>query len=198
MKKIDFSYMRDWLITLAITTLAWDFIGSGFFLVVARFLFKEQADQFLFFGILGMLAFCIALAIKSYTLSLEKNSKRVPVSLAMPIFNLIIAFVIYILIYIISKCNYIAGPVSHAFVTVFWGNGVDMSFVHDITIAQYLSVFIPQALLYVGVSFGAYVLAKYKQDNHNEVLKRLRAEDSQKKEVDPIEAALKNGLGNRK
>ena len=54
MKKIDFSYMRDWLITLAITTLAWDFIGSGFFLVVARFLFKEQADQFLFFGILGM------------------------------------------------------------------------------------------------------------------------------------------------
>ena len=198
MKKIDFSYMRDWLITLAITTLAWDFIGSGFFLVVARFLFKEQADQFLFFGILGMLVFCVVLAIKSYTLSLEKNSKRIPVSLAMPIFNLMIAFVIYVLIFVISKCNYVTGPVSHAFVTVFWGNGVDMSFVHDITIAQYLSVFIPQALLYVGVSFGAYVLAKYKQDNHNEVLKRLRAEDSQKKEVDPIEAALKNGLGNRK
>lgn len=198
MKKLDFSYMRDWLITLAITTLAWDFIGSGFIITVARFLFKEQADQFLFFGILGMLVFCVVLAIKSYTLSLEKNNKRVPVSLAMPIFNLIITFVIYVLIYIISKCNYIAGPVSHAFVTVFWGNGVDMTFIHNITIAQHLSVFVPQALLYIGVSFGAYILAKYKQDNHNEVLNKLRAEDNQNKEVDPIEAALKNGLGNRK
>ncbi len=197
MKKIDISYMRDWLITLAITTLAWDFIGSGF-LVVARFVFKDQADQFLFFGLLGVIAFCLVLAIKSYTLSLEVNGKRTPVSLAMPVFNLMIAFVIYVLIYVISKCNYVAGPVCHAFVAVFWGNGVDMAFIHDITISQHLSVFIPQALLYSCVSLGAYILAKYKQDNHNEVLKKLRAEYSQNEIEDPIEAALKNGLGNRK
>ena len=39
---------------------------------------------------------------------------------------------------------------------------------------------------------------KYKQDNHNEVLKKLRLEDNQNQKIDPIEAALKNGLGNRK
>ncbi len=196
MKNFDFTFARDWLITLAVTTLAWDFIGSGFFIVVARFIFEKQSDQFLFFGILGLITFCIVLAIKSYTASLEINSKRVPVSLAVPITNLFIALAIYIVIYVISRCNYIAGPVAHAFVTVSWGNGVDMSFIQDISLSQHLSVFIPQALLYVGVSLGAYILAKYKQDNHNEVLKKLREENNPNKKEDTISNILNSGLGN--
>jgi len=195
--KTNITFLRDWLITLLITTLLWDFVG-GIFLLIARFIFPKQADHFLFFGIIGTIVFCCVLAIRSYKSGLDINGKRIPVSLAMPIASMIIALGVYIVAYIISGCNYIAGPVAHSYVTVFWGNGVDQAFIHDITMSQHLSVFVPLGSLYVAVSLGAYILAKYKQDHHNSVVRKLREEDMQKKSDDPFEEALKNGLGNRK
>ncbi len=193
--KTNITFLRDWLITLLITTLLWDFIG-GIVLTVAKFIFPKQADHFLFFGIIGTIVFCCVLAIRSYKSGLDINGKRIPVSLAMPISSMFIAFVIYIVVYIVLGCNYIVGPVAHSFVTVFWGNGVDQTFIQDITMSQHLSVFVPLGLLYVFVSLGAYILAKYRQDHHNSVVRKLREEDLQKNSDDPFEEALKNGLGN--
>ncbi len=194
--KNNITFLRDWLITLCFTTLLWDFIG-GIFLTVARFIFSKQAQQYLFFGILGTVVFCCVLAIKSYMVSLDINGKRIPVSMAMPISSMIIAWGIYIVVYIISGCNYIVGPVAHSFVTVFFGNGVDQTFIYDISLSQHLSVFVPLGLLYISVSLGAYILAKVKQEHHNKVVLKLREEDKQKKSNDLFEEALKNGLGNR-
>lgn len=195
--KTNITFLRDWLITLLITTLLWDFIG-GVILIIARLILPKQADQFLFLGIFGTIVFCCVLAIRSYKSSLGINSKRIPVSLAIPTFSMLIAFVVYVVAYVLSGCNYIVGPVAHSFVTVFWGNGVDQTFIHDISLSQHLSVFISLGLLYVSVSLGAYILAKYRQEHHNDVVRKLREEDMQKVSDDPFEEALKNGVGNRK
>ena len=196
MKK-NFTYLTDWLITLTIINLVWSFAG-GIVLTAIKFIFDEQSHQFLLFWIIGIIIYCTILFIRSYSIGLKMNNKRVPLSLSVPISNLWIGCCVYTGIYIISGCHYVVSPLTHSLSTVFWGNGHDLS--APISLSQHLSIFISQIFLLAAVSFGAYLLAKHKQDSSNDVIRKLREEykREQGNEEDPIEDALKNGLGVRK
>ena len=191
MKK-DFRYLRDWVIALAVTSVVWSLFGTMFVYLLIKLIFKEQAAQSLAFYIVGTIVFCVVLAVKMYMLGIDINGKSVPVSVDFMVVQQAIGVVIYIAVYLISGCKYMAGPVSHEMITFLWGNGVDMTFYSEITVHQHLSVFIPQALLYAAVSIGAYMLAKYRQDNKNPTVAKLREkteeETKPKKDFDYDEA----------
>ncbi|MBQ8475077.1 MAG: hypothetical protein IJ499_05385 [Clostridia bacterium] len=192
--KRDFRYLRDWIITLAVTSVAWSFFGTMFIYLLIKLLVKDQASQALTFYIVGTAVFCAVLGIKMFRLGIDINGRSTPVSADSMVVQQIIGVVLYVAVYLITGCNYVAGPVSHEMITYLWGNGVDMTFYSDISVSQHLSVFIPQALLYGGVSIGAYLAAKYRQDKKNVVVTKLReekrAEEPANKELD-IEEVMK-------
>lgn len=193
MKK-DFRYLRDWIITLAATSVVWSLFGTMFIYLVIKLIFKDQAAQSFAFYIVGTVVFCSVLAIKMYKLGIDVNGKSIPVSADFMVVQQAIGVVVYIAVYLISGCRYMAGPVAHEMITFLWGNGVDMTFYSEITVSQHLSVFIPQALLYAAVSFGAYLFAKYRQDKKNPIVAKLREQtykESETKKDSDYEEAIK-------
>lgn len=173
--KKDFTYLRDWIVTMTFLSLLWSFLGTAAVFLVIKIVFEDQSTQALVFHVIGTVVFCAVMAGRSYATGLEMSGKTRPVSMGNIIADQIICLVVYTIVYIISGCNYVAGPVTHGMITAVWGNGVDQMFIHDITLSQHLSVFIPQALLYSAVSLGAFSLAKRKKDRDPVVVK-LRAE----------------------
>lgn len=179
MKK-DLTFLKSWLITLIISTLLWAFV-SGFVLTIGRMLFSNYTAQCVFVWLIGTILICFALAVTSYQVGINLNGKSIPVSLDGPVLNLIIGAVVYIVIFAISKCNYITGPLTHMLARALWNDGRDKTFVTESSTSNLIWLCVFQVLIFVASSLSAYILAKRKQDRHNETIRKLR-EEKQKAE----------------
>lgn len=168
-EKADFSYLVRWLPVYIITSVIVMFT-CGVMQIIMKFLSDSYTAMQLGTWIMSTVAVGAVMAITTYSLGLEKNNGRKPVSMAMPIVSQIICAAVVILAYALIKNVLIYGAAwflemalnndGKTSVAVPFGKSVG-----------YLTI---QMLIYSAVSLGFYALAKYKKD-HDPVVMKLRA-----------------------
>lgn len=207
MKRFDFTYLSKWLPTVTIASAGYSFFGL-FCLVPIRMIFDSVRIQSLAAYIIGTVFVCAVAAKVSWDLGIELNNKRIPYPSDVPMINLVTGALIFWLAYIILKLQPFLPPLS-GYLDVFVLfmidiAGMNLEYIDGGGTAQYVGIYMGfgflQALIYAAVSAAFYLLAKYKQDNHNEAVRKLREDYAKetKEENDPLAEILKNGLGNRK
>lgn len=172
--KNNLTYFKNWMITLTISTLVWAFV-SGFVTNFSKLLFSSVTASYYFVWIIGTVVICAALAITSWRTGIEINSKSKPVSLAMPVFSQIAGALIYIIIFAVTKGKYIVSP-STLFLAKALLHDSDPNFTITAPLSELIGLCVLQAFIYSAVSITVYILAKYKQDHKNPVVRKLREE----------------------
>ncbi len=206
MKKLDFTYFSKWFPAVIIASAGYSFFGV-MSLVPIRMIFESVRIQSLTAYIIGTVFVCAVAAKISWDLGIELNNKRVPYPSDVPVLNLVIGALLFWVLYIILKLQPFVPPLS-GYLDVFVLfmidiAGMELEYIEGGGTVQYLGIYIGfgflQTFIYSAVSAVFYVRAKFRQDNENEAVRKLRAEYASeiKESSDPVSEALKNGLGNR-
>ena len=177
MKK-DFTYLAHWLGTLAVATTAWVWWGLGFVSLVGAFLISDGTAQTVFSYLIGTAVICASLALTSYRVSLKINGKSMPVSLRVPLLNLLTGTVIAVSVFAVFKGSFVVDPQTNLLAIALWDHETDpdWNFIKKERFPGMVFLCILQTLLYAAVSFFFYVRAKIKQETKNEIVSKLREE----------------------
>lgn len=207
MKKFDLTYLSKWLPAVTIASAGYSFFGV-MSLVPIRMIFDSVRIQSLTAYIIGTVFVCAVAAKVSWDLGIELNNKRVPYPSDVPMLNLFIGASIFWVAYILFELQPFVPPLS-GYLDVFVIfiidiAGMKLEYIDGGGTVQYIGIHIGfgflQTFIYSAVSAIFYIRAKFRQDNENEAVCKLRAEYEAeiKSNSDPVTDALKNGLGNKR
>jgi len=163
--KNDYTLLSLWLPIIIFGNAIYAFC-SGIPHLFAQFLFPNSPTVGdLLTWLLGTVSVGIALCFCTYKYTSSLNSKNTPASLGTPIFNIISASVLYVIIFIITKdlilpgmkIGYLIGMVSQSLCEMQNG-GAEGSY------SSQLGCCILQTCIFAGASVAACILTKSKQD----------------------------------
>ena len=172
--KNNFTFLAAWFPTLIIASVVTALL-SGVFQMMIKFIVPDNnsLQNFIVYAVLTVII-CASLATVSAKLGSELNKGSRETSTGIPVFNMLICGVIYVVLYIVMKGR--ALFVLHLFpCESFLSNCALGERAALAPISEKIIFCVLQFVIYFAVSLLFYCLAKKKQEK-NETTKKLRGE----------------------
>ena len=172
--KNNFTFLAAWFPTLLVASMVTALL-SGTLQLMIKFIVPDNysLQYFIVYAIVTVII-CVALASVSAKLGSELNKGSKETSTGVPVFNMLICGVIYVVLYIIMKGR--ALVIFHLFpCEMFLSNCVLGEQASSAPISEKVIFSVLQFGIYIAVSLLFYLLAKKKQEG-SEGTKKLRGE----------------------
>lgn len=172
--KNNFTFLAAWFPTLLIASMVTALI-SGTIQMVIKFMVPDNYSlQCLIVYAIVTVIICASLATVSLKMGSELNKGSKETSTGVPVFNMLICGVIYVVLYVIMKGRalfiFYLFPAEMYLSNCVLGEGAS-----DTPVFEKIIFCVIQFAIYFAVSLGFYLLAKKKQES-SEGTKKLRGE----------------------
>ena len=173
--KNNFAFLASWFPTLIFASFL-SALGSGVIQMIFKFVIPDsERAQYLFAYFVLTAIICASLAIVSKKLGTQLNKGAVPLSTGVPVFNMLIAGVVYIALFLLMKGRAL-GFLYLFPCEMFFANGVlGTDVAVNAPVYEKVGFCIMQFVVYFAVSLAFYMITKKKQDN-SEAVKKIRGE----------------------
>lgn len=173
--KNNFTFLVSWFPTLIVSSFVTALAG-GVLQMAAKFIFpdRDRLQCFIVYVILTLII-CASLVVISLKLGSELNRGSKEFSTGIPVFNMLICGVVYVVLYAVMKGRalgilYLFPCEMFLINGVFGPDGMTIA-----SMAEKISFCFLQFVIYFAVSLTAYIIAKKRQEN-SEAVKQLRGE----------------------